>query len=145
MTRTKRIVDVLAIVGMVMTLPACGVVGDAATAKTKNDITQVLLGYSTFEVIHNKPPTDAKEFSEWASKCTPPDASVSFAKLEAQGYKVYWGTETAKLPGASSTVLIHPGDAATKGGIVGMADFTVTTMTAAEFNAAAKPTPPIPK
>ena len=132
MTRTKRILGTVAIGCLMVALPACG----AGQQKTKNDIMQVSLGYLNFVSTNKKPPASEKEFSAKAN----PEEVAALGKLQSQGYKVYWGVDPGKTSGgAGNTVLIYPGDAATKGGMVGMADGTVKTMTADEFNKAAKP------
>ena len=147
MTRTQRILGTLAVALLLVALPACGGMRESAERqKTTNDIKQVLIGYHSFVAGNdNKAPASAAKFSAWAT-ANDPDAAAAHLRVLAKGYKVYWGSEIDKLPSeASNTVLIYHADATTKGGMVGMADGSVKTMTAAEFNAEAKPTPPLPK
>ena len=118
MARTKQILGTLAIVGVMMTLPACGGMrAAAARQKTSNDIKQVTLGYLNFSDNQKKPPADDKEFAAWATK-TNSEEAVSLARLQALGYQVYWNVNISKLPapGSGNTILIYPGDAATNGG-----------------------------
>ena len=144
MTRTKRILGAIALAVLVLTLPACGGMREAAARQKKaNDIKQFVIVYLNFLDSNTKAPADEKEFAAWAAKMDP-DAGAVVARIQAQGYKVYWGTNPLTLTaGSSTTVLVYPGDAATNGGIVGLADGSTRMMPAAEFNAAAKP--PTPK
>jgi hypothetical protein len=52
---------------------------------------------------------------------------------------VFWGVDLTKTPDAGNTVLAYEKNVPTKGGSVLMADGTVKTMTAAEFQATARP------
>ena len=136
MTLTKRMLGTLAIACMMVSLPAC----DVAAKKTSNDLKQVLLSYHSYLDDKKAPPPDEKEFSAWVS-AKQPEVAAPLARLQAAGYKVYWGTPVANLPaGSSNTILIHPADAATKGGLVGYADGSARQVTAEAFNKAAKPT-----
>jgi hypothetical protein len=146
MYRTKPILVAIAIACVTAALPACGGVREAAARqKTSNDIKQITLGYHNFAAEKSRPPADEKEFTGWA-EAGDPEATAAFLRLLAAGYKVYWGTDVRRLPaGAGDTVLVYHMDAPTKGGLVGMADGSVRTMTADEFGKAAKPTPPAPK
>jgi hypothetical protein len=140
MTRTNRILGTLAIGCMAFSTLACGAVGNAAARqKTMNDIKQVSLAYILFLEDKKAPPADEKDFTAFVS-VKQPDAVAAWSNLQAAGYKVYWGVHPLKLTsGSSNTVLIYPGDAPAKGGIVGFADGSVRELNAAEFNAAAKP------
>ena len=144
MTRMKRILGAIALAVLVMTLPACGGMRDAAARQKKaNDIKQFLLAYHNFLDINTKPPANQAEFTAHVAK-SDPDAGAAVSRVLSQGYFVYWGTNPTKLTtGSSNTVLVYPGDAATNGGLVGLADGSTRMMTAAEFDAAAKP--PAPK
>lgn len=143
MTRTKRILAAIALALLVMTLPACGGMRDAAARQKKtNDIKQFLLAYHNCLDYNAKPPANQAEFTAHVAK-SDPDAGAAVSRVLGQGYLVYWGTNPTKLAaGSSNTVLVYPGDAATNGGIVGLADGSTQRMTAAEFNAAAKPPAP---
>ena len=140
MTTTKRILGMLTVACLALSTLACGAVGNAAARqKTTNDIKQVLLSYLSFIDDKKGPPADEKAFAAWVA-AKQPEAAPAWTNLQAGGYKVYWGVNPMKLTaGSSNTVLVYPGDAPTNGGVVGFADGSVRVVTAAEFNAAAKP------
>jgi hypothetical protein len=140
MRRTTRILGTIAIGCLAFSALGCGAVGNAAARqKTMNDIKQVTLSYHSFLEDKKAPPADEKDFAAWVS-AKQPAAAPAFANLQAGGYKVYWGVNPLKLTaGSSNTVLVYPGDAPANGGVVGFADGSVRVVTAAEFNAAAKP------
>ena len=146
MNSKKRILGMLAVAALALSTLACGGIREAAAQqKTSNDIKQLSIGYHTYASEKSKPPANAPEFTAW-STTGDPDATAAYLRLLAAGYKVYWGTDLQKLPaGTGNTVLVYHADAPTKGGMVGMADGSVRTMTADEFGMAAKPTPPAPK
>lgn len=114
---------------VLVALVGCG----GPTPKQTNDLKQLTLAYHDYITTSLKGPKDDKEFLAWAIKSKHP-AQVVIQDVQRGEWVVYYGVRLTELTkGTGNTVLAYHKDVPTKGGLVGMADGTVRTMTADEF------------
>jgi len=100
-----------------------------------NQLKQIGLAYHSCIDVKKKAPGKVEDLEPFYEN----DAKITDA-IKKGDIKVYWNVQLLKLPkGTSNTVLGHEKDAATRGGMVLMADASVRSMTAAEFKKAPKP------
>jgi hypothetical protein len=113
--------------------PASG--GGVQKARTENDLKQLVLAYHSHLDATKKPPSKIDDLAPYLEKNSPVIGAVKDGSLV-----MYWNVDIFKLTaGTSNTILAYENDTPTKGGMVGMADGSIKTMTADDFKKAAKP------
>jgi hypothetical protein len=130
---------VLIVASLVPSLACMGRIQQAAQKqKDANELKQVALEYHMYIEDNKKPPATINELISHLQKSGlgSPDLING---LNSGKYVFYMGVEVTKLPDSGHTVLGYESAVPTSGGQVVMADGSVTTMTAAEFNTATKP------
>jgi hypothetical protein len=115
--------------------PNSGGLNDRLTVQRRiNDFKQIVLAYHSHLDAHKRPPAKAEDLGPFIEN----DARILGA-LKSGEYVVIWKSTFQNMPqGTSNTILAYEKQTPEKGGIVGMADGVVKTMTAAEFKKATK-------
>jgi hypothetical protein len=102
--------------------------------KRSNELKQILLGYLNYSDAMNKPPAKPADLAPFIEN----DKRLLDAMTSGR-YVIIWGSSIKNMTaGTSNTVLGYEKDTPTKGGQVVMADGSVQTMTAKQFEAATK-------
>jgi hypothetical protein len=132
----------VALVALAALVPAgCGNIQKAAARqRAANDLKQIGLLYHNYHDQHRKGPSGPNDpaFVKMAGEF---GGQPVLAKVQSGEVVLFWDvnfSDLAKGAGTAETVLGYEKDVPTAGGLVLMADATVKTMTAAEFNAAPK-------
>jgi hypothetical protein len=135
-TKTHRLISVTLVAVFAVILLGCGGVQQAAQRqKRSNDLKQIGLAYHNYLDAEGKAPQQAADLQKYLQ-----DAPAVSQALQNGQYVLLWGAKLQSMPaGAPNTVLGYEADVPTKGGNVLMGDASVRTMTAQEFQAAAKP------
>lgn len=153
MVLSRRIAGGMALPALLACLLACGCSQKSSKdgspkepqeGQAKNDLQQLGLMYHSYKDSNLNPPADAKELAQWAQRGGLPGAALIQQTSGPGGggkYVIYFG---AKIPqdfpaGMDKTVLGYESKVPGEGGVVLMGDGVAKTMTAAEFQAAAKP------
>jgi len=107
----------------------------AEQKKASNELKELALAYHSFASANqDKAPANLDELSQFLSK----DGKVVEAMKEGKYVFLYGVPLRSMTLGTTNTVLAYEKDVPTRGGLVAMADASVKTMTAQEFQAAPK-------
>jgi hypothetical protein len=99
------------------------------------ELQQIGIAYQNCVLTNGHAPRNVQELEPFYEK----NAKLS-ERLQSGLYKIHWGTDPNTLPqGASNTVLGYVFDVPDLGGVVLLANGSVTQMTADEFSKAPKP------
>jgi hypothetical protein len=125
---------IASVVGIAFLLPACSKRGTASTHPgivAENGMLELASVYQ-FIAANNEPtPRQLADLNDYMESLP-----VAYPKIERGEYVVFWGVGLNR--NAGNVVLAHEKDAANAGGLVLMQDGTVKTLSAAEFQSAAK-------
>jgi hypothetical protein len=100
---------------------------DADLAVEKRELGEIYDSYMFYLKVNERAPTDLSQIDVQEEASTAGNRALREGK-----YKVAWGVNDK----SAGTILAYGAEAADKGGAVLMANGTVKTMTAAQFNAA---------
>jgi len=117
--------------------PANPLQAAADRVRTQNDLKQIGLAYHNLLAATNKAPTRVEDLAPFYEN----DARLTGALREGRLVFLYGAHIKDMVQGTSNTVLGYTKETPTDGGSVLMADGSVRTMTAQEFQAAAKAGP----
>jgi hypothetical protein len=140
--KVLRCVAAVLMVGALLSSLACaGNIQQAAQRMQEaNNLKQIALAYLSYmDDNKNVGPETVDDFAAWVQKKLP-ETSLLVGDVKAGKYVFYLSVSIPKLTaGTQNTVLGYEAAVPTTGGQVVMADGSVKQMTAAEFQAAAKP------